>query len=100
MPRERIEPDGIVNLVPVLGDHRSSKLPESSADVIVTVRVYHHFEYPVDMLASIKAALRPNGRFVVYVGESLGVDRLFVRRIDGTGDRILLDAGAAFSPAW
>lgn len=65
------EQEGAANLVPVLGDHRSAKLPESSADLIVTVRVYHHFEYPMDMLASIKAALRPEGRFVVIDRERI-----------------------------
>jgi Tol biopolymer transport system component len=45
-------------------------------------------------------SVSPDGRLVVYVGESLGVDRLFVRRLDGTGNRILLDAGGVFSPVW
>ncbi len=45
-------------------------------------------------------SVSPDGRFVVYVRESTGLDRLFVRRMDGTGDRILLDAGAAFAPVW
>ncbi|MEE2672383.1 MAG: hypothetical protein VX466_01210 [Myxococcota bacterium] len=45
-------------------------------------------------------SVSPDGRFVGYVRESTGLDRLFVRRIDGTGDRILLDAGAVFAPVW
>ena len=45
-------------------------------------------------------SVSPDGRFIVYVGETNGLERLFVRRIDGTGDRILLDEGAAFAPAW
>lgn len=45
-------------------------------------------------------SISPDGRFVAYIGPSLGVDRLFVRRIDGSGDRILLDAGSSFSPVW
>lgn len=45
-------------------------------------------------------AVSPDGRFVAYVGETGGLDRLFVRRIDGSGDRILLDAGAVFAPVW
>jgi hypothetical protein len=45
-------------------------------------------------------SVSPDGRLVVYVGESLGVDRLFVRRLDGSGNRILLDNGSVFSPVW
>ena len=45
-------------------------------------------------------AVSPDGQFVVYVGEATGLDRLFVRRMDGSGDRILLDVGAFFSPVW
>jgi len=45
-------------------------------------------------------SVSPDGRFVVYVREETGHDRLFVRRMDGTGDRILLDAGAFFAPVW
>lgn len=45
-------------------------------------------------------AVSPDGRFVTYVGEATGLDRLFVRRLDGSGDRILLDSGAVFAPVW
>ncbi len=45
-------------------------------------------------------SVSPDGRFVVYVGEVGGLAQLFVRRIDGSGNRILLDIGAAFAPAW
>jgi Tol biopolymer transport system component len=45
-------------------------------------------------------SVSPDGRFIVYVGKSTGLERLFVRRMDGTGDRILLDVGAVFSPVW
>jgi Tol biopolymer transport system component len=42
----------------------------------------------------------PDGQFVAYVGESNKLDRLFVRRMDGSGDRILLEAGAVYAPTW
>ena len=45
-------------------------------------------------------AVSPDGQFVAYVGESGGLEHLFVRRIDGSGDRILLDAGAVYAPTW
>ena len=65
------EKEGHANIVPVLGEHRTTNLHSDSADVIVTIRTYHHFEYPVDMLESIKAALRPEGRFVVIDPERI-----------------------------
>jgi hypothetical protein len=45
-------------------------------------------------------AVSPDGRFVAYVGDDNGLDRLFVRRFDGTGDRILLTDGVVASPVW
>lgn len=68
---EQAEKEGVGNLVPVLGGHHTTNLPEASMDLVVTIRVYHHFEYPIDMLASILAALRPGGRFVVIDKERI-----------------------------
>lgn len=45
-------------------------------------------------------SVSPDGQFVVYVGEATGLERLFVRRLDGSGDRILLESGAVYSPVW
>lgn len=89
---------GVTNIEPVLGGHRSTKLTADSVDAIVTIRVYHHFEYPVEMLASIKAALRPDGRFVVIDHERIkGVssDREYAhfRAGKGTFTDEILDAG-------
>lgn len=46
-------------------------------------------------------AVSPDGRYIVYVsaGDD-GIERLYVRRIDGSGDRILLGEGAAAWPVW
>jgi len=46
-------------------------------------------------------AVSPDGRHVVYVspGDD-GVERLYIRRIDGTGDRLLLTQGGAAWPVW
>jgi Tol biopolymer transport system component len=45
-------------------------------------------------------AVSPDGHHVVYVTQEGDFDRLFVRRIDGSGDRILLDDGSVAWPVW
>ncbi len=46
-------------------------------------------------------AVSPDGRHVVYIspGDD-GIERLYIRRIDGSGDRILLGEGGAAWPVW
>jgi ubiquinone/menaquinone biosynthesis C-methylase UbiE len=53
------------NVTYVLGAERDAKLAAGSADVAVTVDSYHHYDYPREMLASIKRGLKPGGRFVI-----------------------------------
>jgi ubiquinone/menaquinone biosynthesis C-methylase UbiE len=55
----------ITNVRCVLGSTTSCNLKPSSVDVIFSSDTYHHFEYPFKMLASIRAALRPNGKFIL-----------------------------------
>jgi len=46
-------------------------------------------------------SISPGGEFVVYVGSETGrTDRLFVRRFDGTGDRVLIADGGFAEPVW
>lgn len=49
----------------VLGTGRDPRLPEGSADVILALDVYHHFDYPEQMLAKLSAALKPSGRLAI-----------------------------------
>jgi Tol biopolymer transport system component len=51
-------------------------------------------------LDELRPGVSPDGRHVVYVSESDFRTRLYVRRFDGTGDRILLGRGAAERPIW
>jgi ubiquinone/menaquinone biosynthesis C-methylase UbiE len=55
----------IENVLCVLGSATSCNLEPSSIDLVFSCDTYHHFEYPFKMLASIRKALRPNGRFVI-----------------------------------
>jgi ubiquinone/menaquinone biosynthesis C-methylase UbiE len=56
---------GQAQVVTVLGSQDSTKLPKGSVDVLFLADVYHHFEDPDVMLASIRDALKPGGRFVI-----------------------------------
>jgi ubiquinone/menaquinone biosynthesis C-methylase UbiE len=53
------------NVTFVLGDDRDPHLPEGQLDLAFTLEVYHHFDYPAEMLAHISRALKPDGRLVI-----------------------------------
>ena len=53
------------NVTFLLGSDRDAKLPPGSTDLAVTVDAYHHYDYPQEMLASIKRGLKAGGRFAV-----------------------------------
>ena len=49
------------NVVSVVGTATSIGLPADSIDLVFACDVYHHFDHPKEMLASIRRALRVNG---------------------------------------
>jgi SAM-dependent methyltransferase len=56
---------GVRNIITVRGSDRSAALPPSSVDLIFLCDVYHHFEYPRSMSASMLQALRPGGTLML-----------------------------------
>lgn len=79
----RMRRASIDNVTTLLGDQRDTGLPEGCCDAILLRLVYHHFQDPAPMRASLKRALRPGGRLVV-------VDvapRRSWPRLDGVPDR-------------
>jgi predicted methyltransferase len=58
---ERAAAEGRHNVVSVVGTEASVGLPPSSVDLVFACDVYHHFDHPRQMLASIRRALRPDG---------------------------------------
>ena len=63
--RERMEDQGIENIIPILGSYHNPRLPPNSIDLVLMVDVYHEFSHPEQMLASIRKSLKPEGLVVL-----------------------------------
>ncbi len=70
--RDRAEKQGVENVEGVLGTPVDPRLPQGKFDLILLVDVYHEFSHPEQMLAKIRAALKPDGR--VALAEFRGED--------------------------
>ena len=56
---------GMANVQPHLGAIDGVKLPPATLDAALMVDAYHEFDHPVEMLASLRTALKPKGRIYV-----------------------------------
>lgn len=56
---------GQKNVETVLCTKDSTELPEDSVDVAFICDTYHHFEFPLKTMASLRRALKPGGRVIV-----------------------------------
>ena len=63
--RERMEEQGLENVVPILGSFHHPRLPNKSVDLILLVDVYHEFSHPVHMLDAMKQSLTKDGLIVL-----------------------------------
>ena len=65
----------IKNIETILGGEKSVYLPNNSVDKILMVDVYHEFSFPIEMIKSIKSALKPKGELflIEYKGEDPNV---------------------------
>ena len=63
--RTRVRKEALSRVRVVEGKERSTGLAAASIDLALLCDVYHHFEYPKSMLASLHSALRPGGTLVV-----------------------------------
>jgi ubiquinone/menaquinone biosynthesis C-methylase UbiE len=63
--RAASEQAGLTNVEFVKGTEHSANLPAGRLDLILALDSYHHFNYPKEMLASFKSALKPDGRLAI-----------------------------------
>lgn len=59
---ERAAARNVTNLKPTLGGLTSPNLPAATIDLVLLVDVYHEFSHPTQMLAEVRASLKPTGR--------------------------------------
>ncbi len=65
MLKQNIASKGLKNIVPINSSYHDPKLPPDTCDMILLVDVYHEFSHPVQMLAGMRAALKPDGQLVL-----------------------------------
>ena len=70
--RQKKEKENLSNITTIKGSAKSVNLPENTVDKVLMVDVYHEFDFPVEMLGSIKKALHPDGK--IYLIEYRGED--------------------------
>lgn len=63
--RRKVEESGLERITVVEGTPARTNFPDSSCDAVFMRNVYHHFEDPAAMNASIAGALKPGGRLAV-----------------------------------
>ncbi len=56
---------GFENVEGVVNSDKDVSLPADSIDIAFLVDTYHHFEYPVSMLASIRKSLGADGTLII-----------------------------------
>lgn len=63
------------NIELIQGDEKSVKLPENTFDKVLMVDVYHEFNFPKEMILSIKKSLKENGKIylIEYRSEDFNV---------------------------
>ena len=70
--RRKQQQDEISNVSVIRGSEKNINLPDNSVDKVLMVDVYHEFSYPIEMVASIKRALKGDGK--IYLIEYRGED--------------------------
>jgi len=73
--RRKKESGKLKNIEVIKGSEQHVNLPKNSVSKVLMVDVYHEFDYPYEMIVSIKKALHPDGKIylIEYRGEDTSV---------------------------
>ena len=63
--RARSQSLHLSNIEYIMGTEKDPDLPPGQVDVELALDSYHHYDYPEQMLAGLRHALKPGGRLVV-----------------------------------
>lgn len=81
--RRRLEDRDLGNVTTILGNQEASGLPSGCCNAILLRMVYHHFERPQAMRASLHRALKPEGLLAIVDI----VPQEHWRKLDGVPER-------------
>ena len=86
------EEAGLKNVIGVVCDADSAKLPDESIDVAFICDTYHHFEFPAKTMQSIHRALKPGGQVVLIDFHRIeGVSREWVMGHVRAGQEVFVE---------
>jgi len=96
--KAKINAAKLTNVSLILGGFTDPKLPPAAVDVELVLDVYHHFDEPAKMLATLAPALKPGGHLVIVEyhkadspqpGHILREWSDVVREVESSGYRLL-----------
>jgi predicted methyltransferase len=92
----RAQREGRGNVVSVIGTETSVGLATASIDLAFLCDVYHHFDHSKEMLASLRRALRPNGRmFLVDYRREAGSPPWLLAHVRAGEDAVVREVEAS-----
>ena len=65
LAKAKTKAEALGNVSYVLGTEKDVKIESGVADLIFILDAYHHFDYPAEMMAGIRKALKPGGQLVI-----------------------------------
>ena len=65
LAKAKAKAEALGNVSFVLGTEKDVKLAEGVADLVFILDAYHHFDFPAEMMASVRKGLKPGGQLAV-----------------------------------